>query len=73
MLDEPILEMLFQLLPELWTDWKILRKDGDHPAVFRKVGREDIKDFLRLQKIKSSHFLVASATRTILNVESQLG
>ena len=48
MLDEPILEMLFQLLPELWTDWKILRKDGDHPAVFRKVGREDIKDFLRL-------------------------
>lgn len=45
MLDEPILEMLFQLLPELWTDWKILRKDGDHPAVFRKVGWEDIKDF----------------------------
>eukprot|EP00069_Balaena_mysticetus_P007062 bmy_18916T0 len=46
-LDEPLLEVLFQLLPELTTDWKILRKDGGSPAVLRNVGSEDTKKFLR--------------------------
>lgn len=75
MLDEPILEMLFQLLP--LSSGLIGKFSGRMETTQLSSGRleeKTLRNFLRLfdYRIKSSH-TVASATRTILNVESRLG
>jgi hypothetical protein len=45
-LNEPLLNVLLQFLPELTADGKIIRKDGDYPVLGR-VGGQDVIGFLR--------------------------